>query len=393
VSSIVRELVRTSFTEWRTTVVGPSGVSVGESAEAAYRELAAAMRAAGVEPLQEKTYCAAGTRAEVEAARGRALASVGLDPSTPWAFLRGRQDVGGDDDARAVSVQLWGITRRAAGVRVSTIEAERHRGRLLEAPGLRLAWLGPIDASAADGTLPRGITAQTEAMLGNAERALEALGLSFRDVARTWIYARELLAGYRELNAARTAFYGARGIGRGPDARPFPASTGIQGRVDAEECVMDLLAVRADAGAARLTPVDRSDRQGPAFAYGSSFSRAMALDLEGRQTLFVSGTSSIGPDGATLYPHDPERQSVETLLGLASLLEPLGASLRDVASGTLFTRDAAALAAFERVARGLCLPELPLARVRADVCRPDLTVELEAVVHVPGSAARGGLRS
>ena len=385
------EFARPSFTEWRATFFGPVGVSVRESADAAYRALAEAARAAGVEFFQEKTYCTAGTRDELGDARRRALESAGLDASTPWAFLRGREDVGPGEDARSVCVQLWGFTRRAPGVRLTTVEAGRHRGRLLESADVRMCWLGQFDGSGDAGALPPGIGAQTTAMLGNAERALDALGFTFRDVARTWIYVRELLADYRELNAARTAFYAACGIGRGPDATPFPASTGIQGRAAREDCVMDLLAIRA-SGEARVTPLDQSGRQGPAFAYGSSFSRAMSVDVEGRQTLFVSGTSSIGSDGSTLYPHDAERQSVEMLLGIAALLEQRGATLRDIAAGTLFTRDAHALAAFERVARALCLPALPLARVRADVCRPDLTVEIEAVVHAPTLSTQGSAR-
>lgn len=156
---------------------------------------------------------------------------------------------------------------------------------------------------------------------------------------------------------------------------------------------MELLALRASPSVARVTPIERSGRQGPAFAYGSSFSRAMSVDVEGRQTLFVSGTSSIGPDGATLYPNESERQCEETLHALASLLEPFGASLADVASGTLFTRNASALAAFDHTVRALGLPELPLARVRADVCRPELMVELDAVVHVPSPVRGAGART
>lgn len=381
----VRELVRPSFTEWRATAIGPTGVSAASSAAVAYAELATAMAESGAEAFQEKVCCASGTRDEVRSARRAALEARSLDATTPWAYLRGR-----DDDDGAVCVQAWGVARRTDAVALSTVGTGSVRGRLLRSGDLRMLWLGSIDGRDAAATLPLGIRAQTAGMFESAERALGAAGLTFHDVVRTWIYVSELLAGYRELNAVRTAFYAARGIGAGSDARPFPASTGIQGRASTEACVMDLLAIRAGADAARVTPLDRSDRQGSAFSYGSSFSRAMSVEIEGRQTVLVSGTSSIGPDGATLYPDDPDRQAVETLLGIASLVEPLGATLRDVAAGTLFTRDARALEAFERAALTLGVPELPLARVRADVCRPDLSLEVEAVVYVPDDiAARG----
>ena len=382
---IVRQLVRPSFTEWHATVFGPSLGSVAESAAAAWRELAQAMREAEVVPLHERTWCAGGAREELEAARSRALRSAGLDPETPWAHVRGRE--GDDEDPRAVSIQLWGCTRRASAATISTVDAGGRSGRLLSAPGIRMLWLAGVDGRDADGSLPSGIGDQARAMLRGSEQALESAGFTFQDVARTWIYARELLPDYRELNAARSAFFAERGIGG--EAHPLPASTGIQGRVDLEACVMDLLAIQGEAGVASFSPLHDSDRQGPAAAYGSSFSRGMSVDFEGRQTVLVSGTSSIAPDGATLHPHDPELQSVETLLGLAALLEPLGATLHDIVAGTLFTRDAGALAAFDRVAARLCLPPLPLVRVRADVCRPDLTVEVEAVVIVPAPSPKG----
>ena len=249
------ELARPSFTEWRATFFGPVGVSVRESADAAYRALAEAARAAGVEFFQEKTYCAAGTRDELGDARRRALESAGLDASTPWAFLRGREDVGPGEDARAVCVQLWGITRRAPGVRLTTVEAGRHRGRLLESAEVRMCWLGQVDGSDDAGALPLGVGAQTTAMLGRAERALDALGFTFRDVARTWIYVRELLADYRELNAARTAFYAARGIGRGSDE-----TGGAKGkRSDGPWCVRADAEPRGDRAEHRRA---RTDREG-----------------------------------------------------------------------------------------------------------------------------------
>ena len=150
---------------------------------------------------------------------------------------------------------------------------------------------------------------------------------------------------------------------------------------------MDLLALASPGGRAVATPVLASARQGSPWAYGSAFTRAMSLAIDGVTTTLLSGTSSIAPGGETLHPLEPEAQVLETLLSIGALLEP-AAGLPELASGTLFYRSAEALAAYERTARLLRLPALPLVPVHADVCREDLTVEIDGIV-LPGSNPRG----
>lgn len=151
---------------------------------------------------------------------------------------------------------------------------------------------------------------------------------------------------------------------------------------------MDVLALEVtDPGDVRVEPVRTSDRQNPAFRYGSAFSRGMALVTGGRCTLWVSGTASIGPGGETLHTGHVEAQILETLLSVAALLEEQGAGLRDIVTATLFCKTPAVYAAAERVTRLLDLPHLPAVSVRADVCRSDLLVELEAVAVATGEGS------
>lgn len=152
---------------------------------------------------------------------------------------------------------------------------------------------------------------------------------------------------------------------------------------------MDLLAVHAVEGAkVHLRPVLCSGRQRNAFAYGSGFSRAVSLTIEDRQTIFVSGTASIDGEGRTVHRGEYEGQAIETLLNVAALLEEQGGRLRDIALGTLFYKDEKMLAAYQDVSRLLGLEDLPLIPVRADVCRPELLVEIEAVALVPNPGSR-----
>jgi enamine deaminase RidA (YjgF/YER057c/UK114 family) len=203
------------------------------------------------------------------------------------------------------------------------------------------------------------------------------------DVVRTWVYLSRILDWYGEFNRVRSDFHAGHGLDGLVGGRAFPASTAIQGGSNGEECMMDLLTVHAVDGAdVRIHPVLGSRRQRNAFAYGSDFSRAVAVSIEGRKTVFVSGTASIDREGRSVHCGDYEGQAIETLLNMAALLEEQGGRLRDIALATLFYKDDDMLAAYQDVAHLLGLEDLPIVPVRADVCRSELLVEIEAVALV-----------
>lgn len=377
----LRQLERPSFVEWHVTSIASAELPAPVAARLAYEPVAAALATEGIVPFQERLHAPAAARREVLAARAAAISGRGLDPHTPCSFAAARPDAG---PPAPVAVQLWGVVPRAGRVSVATVELEgRPRGRRLAGPGYELLWLSSITGAGADGRLAPGPADQAARMFENAERALAGLGFTYRDVVRTWISVARILDWYGELNRVRTAFHQARGIGGATGAAP-PASTGIQGRTGDEECVMDLLALRAEEGSgAAARPVSGTSRQCAPSSYGSGFCRAMALDLEGALTVLVSGTASIGPDGASRHRGDAGAQVIETLLDVAAVLEPFGGTLRDVSAGTLFVVDEGARRAAADALRLLAVPPLPLVPVRADVCRPELLVEIEALASIP----------
>ncbi len=334
-----------------------------------WRDLAATMAEHGIAPLQEKVYGRLAARRAILAARHAALAAAGLDPATPCTFHEGlpveRDDLAG--------VQLWGVAPRAPGVAVATTArgARRWHG-----PGYRVLHVSGVLGGAPGGA---GAPGCARAMFEAAERALVAEGFGFRDVCRTWITLRRLLDWYGEFNGVRNAFFAERAVGAAPHA--FPASTGIQGTSTGEECAMDLLAVGGPG--VRVTPIRTTRRQGGAADYGSAFSRAMEVELDGVRTVLVSGTASVGRSGESLHAGQPQAQVVETLLCIGALLEGRGASLRDIGLATLYCKTPEVLAAYREAVRLLCLPALPVVPVVADICRPELLVEIEAVAFVP----------
>jgi enamine deaminase RidA (YjgF/YER057c/UK114 family) len=355
-------------------------VPLAAASEALFQQLAASLRA-GIEPLQEKVYGPLAERETVLRLRREVLAVNGLDGELPCTYVAGRRD----DDLGLAGLQLWGITcAPRTPVHVRTVRCRAASGRLLEGPQGRLLHLASVRGTLPDGSLPRTPTEQAAQMLRNAEEALAEHGFSFPQVARTWIWLARLLDWYGEFNRVRTGFLRERGITGRAGELPFPASTGIQGCSGGEECLMDLLAV--DGAGTALRPILASRRQQQPIAYGLSFSRGVVLSCAGEQTVFVSGTASIGGDGRTLFCWQREAQVVETLLGVASLLEEAGAGLRDVEQATLFCKDRETLVAFERVRRQLGMRRLPAIPVLADVCRPELMVEIEALARVPQAA-------
>lgn len=367
-----REAPREGFVEcWLSAALTDREPSLGEAARM-LTEVARTLAERGVVPLQEKLYGPRRLRAELLAARGAAFTAAGLDADAPCLCLSGRAD-----GPSFLGVQVWGVIPvPGAGVTVETFATDAGaRGRELRGPGFRLVHFQGLSSG---GTRSADPAAQLTGAFESAEQALAARGLGFLDVARTWLYLDQLLDDYALLNRVRTDFYGARGLGA-PEGRPYPASTGIQGSTAGEALVLEVLA----ATGLEVAPVLQTRRQGAAAAYGSSFSRGSVLGYAGGRVLHISGTASIGTDGLTRHLGDREAQILETLLAVGALVEEAGGVLGELALATAFVKDLETLAAFHRICRALALPPLPVVPMLADVCRPELLFELEAVLPLP----------
>ncbi len=106
------------------------------------------------------------------------------------------------------------------------------------------------------------------------------------------------------------------------------------------------------------------------------------MEIEGRKTVYVSGTASINSAGQTIYWEDAECQCIETLLSIAALLEDQGGSLESICSAVVFCKNQEVFDAYQRVACLLGIPHFPTVYVLADVCRSELLVEIEPVAII-----------
>lgn len=375
----VRGVRRETFTEYHVTATIVSGASLpagGCTADDLLIRVAAELAVRRIQPIQEKFYGRRDVRDDVLRHREQAYRRQSLDPDVPVTWVEGLPL----DGSGFVGVQIWGVAQHDNQSCVRTVvNPVTGSGRLWAGRGFEMLHLPAVRGMRSDGTLPAGPAEQADQMFTNVGKALAAHGMAYTDVARTWIYSSCLLDWYGDLNRVRNAHYKPAGLGiaGGP---AFPASTGIQGRMDGEECMVDVLALRRGAAATVVAqPIRCSPRQDQSFNYGSAFSRGMVFDIEGKKTVHISGTASINTAGESTNLGNAEYQSLETLLCIAAILEEQGGSLRNITSATVFCKDVAAWEAWQRVTRLLQVPDFPKVCVLADVCRDDLLVEMESV--------------
>jgi 2-iminobutanoate/2-iminopropanoate deaminase len=118
----------------------------------------------------------------------------------------------------------------------------------------------------------------------------------------------------------------------------------------------------------------------------SSFSRGMRLDIKGMTILLISGTASVDEYGRSVNVGDFRAQTWRTYENITALLEAEGATWKDVVRTTCYLRDIERdYAAFNEIRTEFFkqqgLDPLPASTgIQAILCRPDLLIEMEAMV-------------
>jgi enamine deaminase RidA (YjgF/YER057c/UK114 family) len=300
-------------------------------------------------------------------------------------------------DGRGLAIEAWAISTKTAdvcfvGPHVITVAHNDMRWVYASAGALDLGHATAYEQSAQ--------------AFENLRSVLAGAGTSFKDVLRVWLYQGSItgLEGgterYRELNRARTDFF-ARHLDNAKTRAAhnghvvYPASTGIGtlGEGLMTTC-MALQTDRADVDAISL----ENPLQTSAFSYpkvysekSPKFSRAMALRAGDHVTTWVSGTASI-VDSETVHTGDVRKQAEQTLTNIEKLIAAdnfarsgwadAGATLADLAKVRVYVKHAGDYA----VCREVCeerLGRIPAIYAQADVCRPDLLIEIEGVAFSP----------
>lgn len=100
-------------------------------------------------------------------------------------------------------------------------------------------------------------------------------------------------------------------------------------------------------------------------------------------TLYVSGTLAIGPDGKTVGVGDVKAQTRHVLETIRSVVEAAGGTMKDIAFNQIFLADLADYAAMNEVYREY-FPVDPPARycIRADLVKPEFLVEIVSTARL-----------
>ncbi len=231
---------------------------------------------------------------------------------------------------------------------------------------------------------------------------LAARGFRYDQIIRTWLYLGDIVGPegdtqrYKELNRARTDFYNEMEFGSGRvvpgiDKTIYPASTGIG--TNGKDVVMSSLALVSDRSDLSLLPLE-NPQQTSAFdyseKYGSEspkFARAMAIVTGNLATTFISGTASI-THSETRFIGDVEGQTHQTLDNIAALIGEenfkqhgvpgLGATLDNLALVRVYIKNQEDYPKTKAVCEAR-FGEVPTIYLVADVCRPELLVEIEGI--------------
>ena len=368
------------------TVVAEAPASPESAVEAAYRQLGQTLAREGMEVLHERIFGSLNASAEVLAAREAALSAYGLDIQTPATYVEGCPAWGdGFAGASVMAVRPSG----AQGLTRVADAAGRICGRTWQTHGAAFTFLQSLHGRTDCAQDDNGRSAQTGRMFDLAEQVLEKQGTSYRSVTRTWLYVSDILDWYGELNRVRSSRYEVFGLMPKPGAHSgngilLPASTGIEGNGATGAAVtMDLLATVLGPQSRVEIKQMTNPRQKDAFAYGSAFSRAVAIRMPEAAWISFSGTAAIDRAGLSCFPGDFRAQMNMTLDLVETLIAQEGARLSDICNATLFMKSGGFATECRQVLCERGLGAMPGVAVVADICRDELLFEMDGMAAVP----------
>lgn len=313
---------------------------------------------------------------------GRDLPATSYVPQKPCA-------------GKLISIEALGV-----GQGKGEVEIERVSEQLVIARHNGIAWVHA--AHAVPQTTCQGVYCMATCALRQLRDLFANSSVRFDQVIRTWLYLGGITEEdgptqrYKELNRARTDFYQdipflTDRLPAGHPSAIYPASTGIG--TDGRGLSISAIALATERSDIIAVPLE-NPRQTAAYDYGDQyspkspkFSRAMALSCGTYTTIFISGTASITAS-ETRHVGDAAAQTEQTLDNIAALISEgnlcrhglpgLGTSLDGMALARVYIKRQEDYAK----ARAVCekrLGELPTIYAVADVCRPELLVEIEGI--------------
>jgi enamine deaminase RidA (YjgF/YER057c/UK114 family) len=295
----------------------------------------------------------------------------------------------------ALAMEAWAI-------RGDSVRFQHYGPQALAVEYDDLRWL--YCGNVAPAANSKGVYAQAASGFDQMRAVLASGGSRFEHVVRTWLYLggiTEPEAGtlrYHELNRARRDFYAGIPFGRSVvqhngngQSHAYPASTGIG--MEGAGLLMSCMALGTSRHDVHLFPLE-NPQQTPAYDYPGKdcaqaprFSRATALITGDYATTWISGTASI-VNSESRHLGDAAAQTRQTLDNIERLISSenfsqhgfpgAGASLSDLAKIRIYLKDAKDFEKCHKICEAR-LGAVPALYLVADICRPELLVEIEGV--------------
>ncbi len=296
-------------------------------------------------------------------------------------------------DGAALAIEVWAVARGRCEVEVDQIGAH-----LVQVRHDDVSWVhcGPVVPRT---TSPRVYDRSADAF-ATMWAQLASRGIRFEQVIRTWLYLGDIVGPesdtqrYMEAQPGAVGHLLGREVSRGSPARDGAGLSRQHGHRHRRSRRADELSRPGQRSRdVRAVPLE-NPRQTAAFDYAASyspkspkFSRAMAVAIGDEAQFFVSGTASI-TQSETRHLDDAAAQTAETLENIEALISEsnlrrhglpgLGGTLANLALIRVYIKRSEDFAAIRAVCESR-LGTIPACYTIADVCRPDLLVEIEAV--------------
>jgi len=361
------------------TVVQPEKVSGEEGILSIYGELAEYISSHQVELLHERAYGLLSFAETVDRVRDSILATGGKSTYVPVTFVEGMPF------NEKVFAGIHVIATTSSGEH-SPIVVEKN-GQICgcqfqgeEAEYFFLSDVARLLPFSVRGNRPR----EAYEAIKLTNEILRERNWSYKDVRRTWFYLEDMLDWYSEFNKVRNEIYKNMGLFNCDPQTVIPASTGIFGKnPEGILCTLDVVAIRPVEGQSFQVLQMQSTKQSEATDYGSSFSRGVSITTETCKYIFVSGTASIDEGGRSIHPGNMRLQTIRTIKNVESLLKSAGAHLNQIQQATAFVKNSEDIPVFEQEIRRNGIPNIPIIRTIADVCRDELLFEFDATAVIP----------
>jgi enamine deaminase RidA (YjgF/YER057c/UK114 family) len=298
-------------------------------------------------------------------------------------------------EGKQLAIEAMGVGQGPGQVQIERISEQLVIARHSDVAWVHAAYAVPQNATC-------DVYCQSTSAFKQLHGLLTTAGVRFDQVIRTWLYLGGIVEDdgpeqrYKELNRARTDYYEdihflTDRLPPGHHERIYPASTGIG--TEGRGISMSAIALATSRRDIIAMPLE-NPRQTAAYDYSTAysprspkFSRAMALSCGEYASIFISGTASI-TDSETRHVGDAAAQTHETLDNIAALISEdnlarhgmpgLGATLESIGLVRVYVKRQEDYVAI-RAACEQRLGELPTIYAIADVCRPDLLVEIEGL--------------